>query len=84
MVKDCKFKSIELFAGGLALGLEKAGFSYVGLVEFDRDVANTLLRNRPTWNVICDDIKNVSQQNLEYKFNIKKYELDLISGGAPC
>lgn len=81
-----KFKSIELFAGagGLALGLEAAGFSHVGLVEFDKDAAETLKRNRPNWNVICDDIKNISEKDLEQEFGIKKFELDLLSGGAPC
>ncbi|WP_169941814.1 DNA cytosine methyltransferase [Campylobacter sp. RM15925] len=81
-----KFKSIELFAGagGLALGLEAAGFSHIGLVEFDKDAAETLKRNRPNWNVICDDIKNISEKDLEQEFGIKKFELDLLSGGAPC
>ena len=40
--------------------------------------------NRPKWNVICDDIANVSCKNLEKLFNIKKGKLDLLSGGAPC
>ena len=81
-----KFKSIELFAGtgGLALGLEEAGFSHAGLIEFDKDAANTLKRNRSHWNVVCNDIKVVSERNLEVEFGIEKYELDLISGGAPC
>ncbi len=81
-----KFKNIELFAGagGLALGLETAGFSHVGLVEFDKDAAQTLAQNRPSWNVVCADIKVVSECDLEVKFGVKKYELDLISGGAPC
>lgn len=79
-------KVIELFAGagGLALGLEKAGFEAIGLVEFDKSAAETLKYNRPNWNVIHDDIANISSQDLEDYFNIKKGELDLLSGGAPC
>ena len=80
------FTTIELFAGagGLALGVEKAGFLTIGLVEVDRDACETLKVNRPKWNVICDDIANVSGQDLEGRFGIKKRELDLLSGGAPC
>ncbi|MBT0878661.1 DNA (cytosine-5-)-methyltransferase [Campylobacter sp. 2018MI01] len=80
------YKSIELFAGagGLALGLEMAGFSHLGLIEIDKNAANTLKHNRKNWNVICDDIEKVANKDLEKLFDIKKYELDLISGGAPC
>lgn len=81
-----KPKVIELFAGagGLALGLEKAGFETIGLIEFDKYASETLKHNRPHWNVINDDIENISSKNLENYFNIKKYELDLLSGGSPC
>lgn len=81
-----KFTSIELFAGagGLALGLEQAGFEHLGLVEFDRAAADTLEINRPNWNVLCEDVEVVASRDLESEFNIKKYELDLLSGGAPC
>ena len=80
------FKSIELFAGagGLALGIEKAGFDTIGLIEFNKDAADTLRTNRPNWNVINDDIANISCLDLEEYFSIKKGELDLLSGGAPC
>ena len=56
------FSTIELFAGagGLALGIEKAGFETLGLIEFDQDAVNTLKKNRPNWNVINDDIANIS------------------------
>ncbi len=78
--------TIELFAGagGLALGVEKAGFTTIGLIEFDKDACETLRKNRPNWRVICDDIANISCLNLEEYFDIKKGELDLLSGGAPC
>ncbi len=81
-----KFKSIELFAGagGLALGLEQAGFEHIGLVEIDRYACETLSINRPEWNILCEDVEEVSQRDLEKEFHIKKGELDLLSGGAPC
>jgi len=80
------FTTIALFAGagGLALGVESAGFDTIGLIEFDKDAADTLKRNRPEWNVINDDIANISCLDLEKYFCIKKGELSLLSGGAPC
>lgn len=44
-----RFTSIELFAGagGLALGLENAGFDTLGLIEFDKEASDTLKCNRP-------------------------------------
>jgi len=81
-----EYKSIELFAGagGLALGLEQAGFEHIGLVEFDRAAADTLIANRKEWKVLCEDVELVAARDLEAEFNIQKGELDLLSGGAPC
>lgn len=83
---DKPLATIELFAGagGLALGMEYAGFKTLGLVEKDKDAADTLRRNRPEWRVINDDIANVSCQDLPEYFGLKKGELDLLSGDAPC
>lgn len=80
------FTTIELFAGagGLALGVEKAGFHTLGLIEIDKDAADTLKKNRPNWNVICGDIANISPLDLPEYFNLEVGELDLLSGGAPC
>ena len=80
------YTSIELFAGagGLALGLEQAGFEHIGLVEFDKAAASTLTTNRQNWKVLCEDVELVASRDLEQEFGIKKYELDLLSGGAPC
>ena len=78
--------TIELFAGagGLALGIERAGFHTIALNEFDADCCATLRRNRPYWNVIEGDVARISKLDLESFFELKKGQLDLLSGGAPC
>ncbi len=80
------YTTIELFAGagGLALGIEQAGFETLGLVEFDKNAADTLKKNRPNWRVDNEDIANISCLDLEKYYSIKKGELDLLSGGPPC
>ena len=76
-IKD--FKVLELFAGagGLAIGLEKAGIKCIGLNEIDKWACNTLRENRPNWNVLEGDIKS---------FNFKEYKnkVDIVTGGFPC
>lgn len=76
---DRVYKSIELFAGagGLALGLERAGFSPVLLNEFDKYACETLRKNRPNLNIVEDDVHNID-------FNCYKGEVDFLSGGFPC
>lgn len=73
------FTSIELFAGGggLALGMEKAGFKHLMLNEFDKYACATLRRNRPEWNVVEGDVANVD-------FSQWHDKVDFISGGFPC
>lgn len=73
-----KYSSIELFAGagGLAIGLEKAGFNAVALNEIDKNACATLRKNRPEWNVIEGDVGNID-------FSVYK-NIDFLSGGFPC
>jgi DNA (cytosine-5)-methyltransferase 1 len=73
------YNSIELFAGagGLAIGLEKAGIKCSALNEVDHWACETLRKNRPDWNVIEDDVKNVSFAHL-------KGQIDIVTGGFPC
>jgi DNA (cytosine-5)-methyltransferase 1 len=74
-----KFTSIELFAGagGLALGLEKAGLENVLLSEIDKNACETLRRNRPKWNVIEGDVAKID-------FTPYKGKVDVLTGGFPC
>lgn len=73
------YSCIELFAGagGLALGLEKAGFECEMLNEILPDACRTLKMNRPNWNVVESDIADIS---------FKRYRdgIDMVSGGFPC
>lgn len=79
-----KYSVVETFAGagGLALGLEKAGFTSRGLIEIDKHATETLRKNRPSWKVFEEDIEKVAKEG------IKKYigmdTVDVLSGGYPC
>lgn len=82
-----QFNVLELFAGagGLALGMEKAGFHDVGLVEVDHHACDTLRLNRPNWNVIEEDITNITNnKNGIFDYIPKNTTIDLLSGGYPC
>lgn len=74
-----EYKVLELFAGagGLAVGMEKAGLKCVALNEIDKHACETLRKNRPNWNVLEGDIKN---------FNFSEYhnQVDVVTGGFPC
>ncbi len=74
-----EYKSIELFAGagGLALGLENAGFKHVALNEFDKDACQTLKNNFKNAEILEDDVHNID-------FSKYKGSIDFISGGFPC
>ncbi len=76
-VKD--FWVLELFAGagGLAIGLEKAGIKCKALNEIDKWACKTLKTNRPKWNVIEEDIRTID-------FSDFKGEVDVVTGGFPC
>lgn len=73
------YSLVELFAGagGLALGLEKAGFKSILLNEIDKAACETLRHNRPEWNVLQEDISKVDFSDLKGK-------VDLLTGGFPC
>lgn len=81
-----KFTNVELFAGagGLALGLENAGFDNILANDFDKDSCKTLNHNRPDWNVLCEPVEELAEKDLTKMLNIKRGELDLLSGGYPC
>ena len=76
---NSEYTVLELFAGagGLAVGMEKAGLKCVALNEIDKWACNTLRKNRPNWNVLEGDIKSFSFKEFENK-------VDVVTGGFPC
>lgn len=73
------YKLLELFAGagGLAIGMEQAGFESVLLNEIDAAACKTLRKNRPHWNVVEGDIAKLD-------FTPYRNQIDILSGGFPC
>jgi DNA (cytosine-5)-methyltransferase 1 len=63
-------------AGGQALGIECAGFDHVAAVEIEAAACATLTLNRPHWNVLNSDVRNLSGR--DYR------GVDLFAGGVPC
>jgi DNA (cytosine-5)-methyltransferase 1 len=79
-------KSIELFAGagGLGMGLHRAGFHPETVVEWDRDCCDTVRENQAfdhpvvrAWPLVEGDVRRVD-------FSAFEGRLDLVSGGPPC
>ncbi len=73
------YSVLELFAGagGLAVGMEKAGLKCIALNEIDKWACQTLRKNRPYWKVLEGDIKS-------FDFAEYKNKVDVVTGGFPC
>lgn len=80
-------RAIELFAGagGLGIGVSKAGFTPIEVVEWDRWCCDTIRENRSrgvsavsTWPTpIEGDVRAVD-------FRRHEGDIDLVTGGPPC
>jgi DNA (cytosine-5)-methyltransferase 1 len=71
-------KSLEIFsgAGGLAKGLELAGFQHSAFVEFNKHACASLHENFDAEKVFFGDIK-------DFDFNTLN-NVDVVAGGPPC
>jgi DNA (cytosine-5)-methyltransferase 1 len=70
--------SLELFsgAGGLAKGLELAGFKHVALVENNKHAYASLCENFDREKVFFGDVRDFDLETLT--------NIDLVAGGPPC
>ncbi|WP_327577728.1 DNA cytosine methyltransferase [Streptomyces sp. NBC_00145] len=65
-------------AGGLALGLEQAGFEPRLLLDDDKHAITTLRTNRPQWNVLHTDLLDFDPSE-----HPESYDVDLLAAGLP-
>jgi DNA (cytosine-5)-methyltransferase 1 len=78
-------ESVELFAGagGLALGVARAGFKHLAVVEWDSDACSTLrlnsgrVRQMKDWNIHECDVRHFDYQSA-------REDIHLLAGGVPC
>lgn len=75
----CSMKGIDLFsgAGGLTLGLKKAGVETVCAVEKKKDATETFQRHTPEADIRCGDIRSMDFKEFRGK-------IELVYGGPPC
>lgn len=77
---------IDLFAGagGLALGFEQAGFDVAAAVEYDPIHAATHKLNFPEAKVICQDVRQLTGEEIRRRAGVGTRSIDVVVGGPPC
>jgi len=83
-------QALSLFsgAGGMDIGVAKAGFKVLACVEIDPHCCETLRANigerKDGARVVEADIREVDPRTLMKELNLKPGQLDLLFGGPPC
>jgi DNA (cytosine-5)-methyltransferase 1 len=78
--------AIDLFcgAGGLTLGLQRAGFKVLAGVELEDIPASTYIKNHPETLCFKKDIRELGAIELLKALGLKRGQLDLLAGCPPC
>jgi DNA (cytosine-5)-methyltransferase 1 len=99
MIKQCRHEmgkkrahllALSLFsgAGGMDIGIRRAGFEILACVENDPYCCETLractARERLDTAVIEDDVRQIEPKSLMQDLGLRPGEIDLIFGGPPC
>lgn len=78
IIRPVALSVLEICAGGggQAIGLEQAGFACEAAIELEQAACRTLRLNRPGWQVIESDVREIDGANFK--------GIDLFAGGVPC
>tara|TARA_Y100000310_G_C20630090_1_gene788163 strand:+ start:40 stop:1254 length:1215 start_codon:yes stop_codon:yes gene_type:complete len=76
---------VELFAGagGLSLGIHKAGFDHLALIEWDKVSTKTLRRNGKR-HLLVDESAVIECDVNHVDLAVYEGKTDLLAGGPPC
>lgn len=78
--------SLELFAGagGLAIGMGKAGFHHIAVIEWNKDACQTFQENKARHTSAVDGwpVHNADARTFDY--SSLGEEVVVVSGGPPC
>ncbi len=76
--------AIDLFcgAGGLTLGLKRAGFNVIAGVELYPEIAKTYKANHPKTKLLIKDIRKVNGREILKLTG--RHKIDLVAGCPPC
>lgn len=78
--------AVDLFsgAGGLSLGLQRAGWTTAAAVDFDERALETHAANFPGMSLHMDLGNPAERDRLEELLEPAKGKIDLVAGGPPC
>ncbi len=81
-----KYTAIDLFcgAGGLTVGLQKAGFNVLAGLEISEAAIETYSMNHKNHKLYETDIRKLSPKKMLVDLGLAKGELDLLAGCPPC
>jgi DNA (cytosine-5)-methyltransferase 1 len=81
---DKALTAVDLFcgAGGLTLGLKRAGFNVVAGVEINPEIAKTYKANHATTKLLIRDVREITGKEILELTGLK--EIDLVAGCPPC
>lgn len=79
-------KSVELFsgAGGMALGVAKAGFEHLAVIERDSSACATIRANQKRSRSISKSCLLHEMNVSDFDYSAIQEKIDLLAGGPPC